>query len=213
MSVDPAVLVVDDDPYMRELLTRVFVDAGIAVRTFGSARDLLDNADLSKPAVLLLDMEMPDVTGLDLQGLLQERHVTLPVMFLTGASTIPQAVTAMRNGAVDFIEKPFDRDALIERIRLIHARHVAPDTQSDHAPDHEMRLASLTPRERAVLTLMVKGQTSKTMARELGGSFRTIEIHRGRVMTKMGAGSLADLVRITVVADAREAERPPRGAQ
>lgn len=201
VNSEATVLVVDDDPYMRDLLTRVFMDAGIAVRAFESARELLDTADLVSPAVLLLDMEMPGLSGLDLQGLLHARGVTLPVIFLTGAASVPQAVAAMRNGAVDFIEKPFDGDALVARIRLTYGRHVAPDSSGERESDHETRLASLTPRERAVLALMTTGQTSKMMARELGGSFRTIEIHRSRVMAKMGVSTLADLVRITIATD------------
>lgn len=194
------VLVVDDDLFMRDLLTRMFVNAGVLVEAYASASELLSAADLRSPGVLLLDMKMPILTGLELQRLLREEGVTLPVIFLTGASSVPLAVAAMRNGAVDFIEKPFDAAALVARVNQTYARHVRPGLPDEQflAPETQLRLAILTSRERDVLGLMVTGQTSKEIARELGGSFRTIEIHRGRIMKKMAAASLADLVRMTL---------------
>jgi FixJ family two-component response regulator len=193
----PRVLAVDDDENTRALLANLFDEAGIAVRTFASAAELLDSGDLRSPAVLLLDILMPVVSGLELQRLLRERRVTLPVIFLTGASSVSLVVSAMRNGAVDFIEKPVDRDTLVARVRLAYESYVDRGLPfaGGTTRDFQARLASLTPREREVLRLMVTGRTSKMMARELGGSFRTIEIHRSRVMIKMGAASVADLVR------------------
>lgn len=204
MSQPRRVLVVDDDAMMRDLLQRVLVKAGIMVQTYGSGNELLERADLHTPAVLLLDVKMPAMSGLDLQALLRQRGTVLPIVFLTGASTVTMAVTAMRDGAVDFIEKPFDSAELVARLERAYARH-AERIVPQHpvaGPEHRLRLASLTPREREVMELMVSGRSSKAMARELGGSFRTIEIHRGRVMSKMEAASLADLVRMTLVSDA-----------
>lgn len=203
MTRVPTVLVVDDDSFMRAALRRVFVAAHIPVETFDSAADLLATGDLSGPAVLLLDVMMPGMTGLELQSLLQKRGITLPVIFITGASDIPMAVSAMRNGAVDFLEKPFDNTALVERVRQTFARLAEPVTQPAHLPhpDHTRRLSTLTPREREVFERMITGMTSKMIARELGGSFRTIEIHRAHIMSKMAAGSLADLVRMTFDVD------------
>jgi len=199
MSRVPTVLVVDDDSFMRSALRRVFTIAHIPVETFASASELLDTADLSAPAVLLLDVMMPGMTGLELQAILKERGVRLPVIFLTGAADIPMAVTAMRNGAVDFLEKPFDNAVLIERVRGPLARCAEPARLQGRPPDADCarRLGTLTPRERAVYERMIEGKTSKMIARELGGSFRTIEIHRARIMSKTGAVSLADLVRMT----------------
>lgn len=199
MSRVPTVLVVDDDSFMRAALRRVFTIAHIPVETFASASELLDTADLSAPAVLLLDVMMPGMTGLELQAILKERGVRLPVIFLTGAADIPMAVTAMRNGAVDFLEKPFDNAVLIERVRGPLARCAEPARLQGRPPDADCarRLGTLTPRERAVYERMIEGKTSKMIARELGGSFRTIEIHRARIMSKTGAVSLADLVRMT----------------
>ncbi len=197
VTPDPTVLVVDDDGYMRDLLEQIFVNAGIAVRTFGSAAELLSDADLQARCVLLLDVKMPGMSGPELHAVLRERRIDVPVIFLTAAADVPMAVAAMRNGALDFMEKPFHPASLVARVRDAFARYEAhlgplPDATLAH------RLNSLTPREREVLELMVTGATSKRMARILGGSFRTIEFHRGRVMVKMKADNLADLVRMNL---------------
>jgi FixJ family two-component response regulator len=203
MNPLPTVLIADDDSFMRSLLQRVFANAGIAAESYASANDLLAGADLGAPAVLLLDVMMPGMSGLELQALLRERGVALPVIFLTGSSDIPMAVAAMRNGAVDFLEKPFDNTALIERVRQAFARVAA--TAAAHVPgrypEFMQRRKSLTPRESEVADLMVTGMTSKEIARQLGGSFRTVEIHRTSVMSKMAAANLADLVRMTFTAE------------
>lgn len=200
----PTVLVVDDDGFMRTLLRRVLTDAGIAVETFASAAELLAAPALRAPAVLLLDVMMPGMSGLELQSVLHERDIELPVVFLTGSSDVPMAVDAMRNGAVDFLEKPFDSAVLVERIQRVLAQgSAAPAPPAPHPnPGHALRLATLTPREREVFDSMITGKTSKMIARDLGGSFRTIEIHRTRVMSKMAAASLADLVRMAFEVDA-----------
>lgn len=204
MSLPQTVLVVDDDAFMRTILERVLSEAGLAVETFDSAQGLLDNADLETPAVLLLDVFMPGISGLELQAMLRQRGVALPIVFLTGSSDIPMAVEAMRNGALDFLEKPFDNAVLVERIRRgLQASASASAAAATAAvprranADYAARFATLTGREREVCGLMVTGKTSKLIARELGGSFRTIEIHRSRVLSKMEATSLADLVRMT----------------
>ena len=187
--------VVDDDAFMRELLERVFTNAGMPVRTFASAQELLSSADLGSRCVLLLDVKMPDISGIELQLLLRERQISAPVIFLTASADVPMAVAAMRNGAVDFLEKPFRSEALVLRVQQAIERC---DPQAEPAAcGFAERLETLTPREHEVLDLMVTGATSKRMARTLGGSFRTIEIHRSRVMSKMAAESLADLVRMS----------------
>ena len=198
MNREPTVLVVDDDNLMRAALRRVFVAANIPVETFSSGDELLTGGDLRPPAVLLLDVMMPGMTGIELQGKLRQRGVELPVIFLTGFADIPMAVAAMRDGAVDFLEKPFDNAELVARVRKALARYTDPAGQPARPSraDYERRLATLTPREREVTDLMIAGKTSKEIARELGGSFRTIEIHRARIMRKMSAANLADLVRM-----------------
>jgi two-component system response regulator FixJ len=150
---------------------------------------------------------MPDMSGIALQALLRERGINLPIIFLTGSSDVPMAVDAMRNGAADFLEKPWNNGELIKRVRMAFALCENPGSRRE-LPDQEVarRLATLTPREREVAALMVAGMTSKVIARELGGSFRTVEIHRSRVMSKMAATHLADLVRMTF-----DVERSDRG--
>ncbi|HEY4066856.1 MAG TPA: response regulator [Burkholderiaceae bacterium] len=199
----PTVLAVDDDAVMRALLRRVFGDAGLAVETFDSARDLLDHAAFDAPAVLLLDVRMPGISGIELQALLKARGVSLPIVFLTGSSDIPTAVEAMRCGAADFLEKPFDPVALLARVRRSLLTASAPPDPAVRRsnPDFAECLGTLTSRERQVYDFMITGKSSKLIARELGGSFRTIEIHRSRVMTKMKCESLADLVRMTFEVD------------
>ncbi len=199
MDEKPAVLVVDDDAQVRAALKRVFVAARWHVETFASGRELLDTADFGTRAVLLLDVMMPGMDGLELQRPLRERGVLLPVVFLTGSGDIPMAVVAMRDGAVDFLEKPWDNELLVERVQLAYALKERPGLISD--PAYAGRLSTLTPREREVLIEIVTGKTNKVIARDLGASYRTIEIHRARVMTKMEAKTLADLVRMTLAAD------------
>lgn len=196
----PAVLVVDDDYFIRTALRHVFTSAGLTVETYASAADLLAAADLISHAVLVLDISMPEMSGIELHELLRERGVDMPVIFLTGTSDIARAVTAMKNGAADFLEKPFDPVVLVERVRRVLEREAAeaplPRLQLPAASDYARRLTTLTVREREVLDLMIVGKTSKMIARDLGGSFRTVEIHRSRVMTKMAAASLPALVRM-----------------
>jgi FixJ family two-component response regulator len=197
------VLAVDDETFMRAALRRVFTNAGIPVQTFDSAAQLLSSSDLCSPGVLLLDVKMPGMSGLDLQSLLRDRGVALPVIFLTGSADIPMAVAAMRNGAEDFLEKPFDNDMLVERVRQAFARCAMPATQVARIEDldYARRVGTLTPREREVFDHMTTGKTSKVIGRELGCSFRTVEIHRTRVMSKMAARTLADLVRMCLMGE------------
>lgn len=199
----PCVLAVDDDSFMRLVLQRTFLAAGMRVETFACASDLLASARLpTTAAVLLLDMQMPGMSGLELQRVLHERGVSLPVVFLTGSADIAMAVTAMRAGAFDFVEKPFDAADLVARVRhaLAQGRPAPTDATADLRGEHARRRDRLTARERQVYERMVVGETSKQIANELGGSFRTIEIHRGRIMAKMEAVHMADLIRMSLLA-------------
>lgn len=194
------VLAVDDDGFMRDLLQRVFASAGMQVTSYGSGAELLAAGDLASATVLLLDMKMPSMSGLALQNELTLRGIDLPVVFISGAADLAMAVTAMRNGAADFIEKPFEGTALIERVRGAVARHAEREAMPAPAADPLVlaRFETLTPREREVFDLLVTGMSSKVIARELGGSFRTIEVHRAQVMRKMAARHLPDLVRMSI---------------
>jgi two-component system response regulator FixJ len=194
------VLAVDDDGFMRDLLHRVLTGAGMLVASYGSAAALLAEADLASAGVLLLDVKMPGMSGLELQDLLGRRGIDLPIVFISGAADLAMAVAAMRSGAADFIEKPFDGASLIERVRRAATRHADRAVRSAGRPDMQVmdRYETLTPREREVFGLLVTGLSSKLIARELGGSFRTIEVHRAQVMRKMTARHLSELVRMSI---------------
>jgi FixJ family two-component response regulator len=203
MDVDPIVVVVDDDAPMRAALRRVFTAARFTVETYASGAEMLDKCDFGRHAVLLLDVMMPGMTGLELQRALRVRGVNLPVIFLTGSGDIPMAVEAMHDGALDFLEKPFDNAELVARVRRAFVRPALAHA-ANFDPDYARRKASLTPREREVMDEVITGKTNKVVARDLGASFRTIEIHRARVMSKMQANSLADLVRMSLESDPGE---------
>ncbi|MDO9094539.1 MAG: response regulator [Rubrivivax sp.] len=194
------VLTVDDDAFMRELVRRVLTRAGMRVETYGSAAELLVAADPASAQVLLLDVQMPGMSGLELQDLLVNRGIAVPVVFLSGTADLAMAVTAMRNGAADFIEKPFDSESLIERIHQAVQRRggkaATPEPPAD--PQVMARFETLTPREREVFELLVTGMSSKLIARALGGSHRTVEIHRAQVMRKLQARNLPELVRMSI---------------
>ncbi len=195
----PVVFVVDDDDLMRAALQRLLVHAGLTVEQYASGAEFLAQAKLDRPGCLLLDVSMPGMSGLEVQARLNQLRLGLPVVFLTGSSHIPIAVAAMREGAVDFIEKPFDNDDVVNRVRKAIARddHKRSDEQDKQAVVE--RLNSLTPRECGVMELVVAGKTSKEIARALGVSPRTIEIHRVHLMEKMSVPTLAALVRMRLM--------------
>jgi two-component system, LuxR family, response regulator FixJ len=192
----PTVFVVDDEEPMRNALRRTLDRGGLQVQAFASGPEFLAGYRPTPAACLLLDMKMPEMTGLELQAILNERRIDLPVIFLTGAADVPAAVTAMKAGAADFLEKPFDNDVLVARVKQCIAAHAQRHVASDDGARYERGLAQLTPREVEVLQLMLIGKPSKVIARELGVSHRTVDIHRGRVMEKMQAKTLAELVRM-----------------
>jgi two-component system response regulator FixJ len=150
---------------------------------------------------LLLDVMMPGMNGLELQRALRERGVEFPVIFLTGSGDIPMAVEAMHDGAVDFLEKPFDNAQLAERVRRAFVGGPRRGPQTTTTREFARRKATLTPREREVMDQVITGKTNKVIARVLGASYRTIDIHRARVMSKMEADTLADLVRMAIEVD------------
>ncbi|MBI5785339.1 MAG: response regulator transcription factor [Rhodocyclales bacterium] len=195
-SAPPTVFVVDDEEGMRGALRRTLSQGGLAVQAFASGQDFLAGYRPTPAACLLLDMKMPGMTGLELQALLNERCIDLPVIFLTGAADVPAAVQAMKAGAQDFLEKPFDNEVLVARVRQCIAAHAQRHLATGDNDRYENGRALLTPREAEVMQLMLTGKTSKTIARELGVSNRTVDIHRGRVMEKMQAATLAELVRM-----------------
>jgi FixJ family two-component response regulator len=190
------VYLVDDEPAVRKALGRLLRSAGIEVATFGSAEEFLGALEEEAAGCALLDVAMPGLDGLALQETLARRGIDLPVLFLTGHGDIPMSVRAMKAGASDFLTKPVDGKALVAAVRraLERGRSLARARRED-AEIHR-RLASLTPREREVLQGVVSGRLNKQIAADLGISEKTVKVHRGRVMEKMNAPSLAELVRL-----------------
>jgi FixJ family two-component response regulator len=197
----PLVLVVDDDDGMRAAVIRVLGRAGIDGRGYGGGSDLLAQTSVDAANCIVLDVAMPGMDGLAVQAALKARGVAAPIVFLTGSADIPVAVAAMREGAVDFIEKPFDNADLVARVRSA-IEHQARQRRHDAGlADAQARLRQLTAREREVFQRVAAGKTSKEVARELGVSHRTVEIHRARVMEKMGTPTLAELVRMQLLVE------------
>lgn len=198
MTSQPTVFVVDDDKAVRESLCWLIESVGMSVEAFSSAQTFLDAFDPERPGCLVVDVRLPGMSGLELQAKLAEDKHTLPVIIITGHGDVPSAVRAMKVGAIDFIEKPFSDQLLLERIR--HAVEVdAGNRRSRHEQlDLVERLQRLTPREKQVLDLVVSGQPNKQIAQELGLSPKTVEVHRANVMLKMRAKNVAHLVRMVM---------------
>ncbi len=190
------VFVVDDDPLLRDSIADLLGSAGWEVQTFGSATQFIQSPRPDVSACLILDVELPDLSGLDLQTELAKSGVGMPVVFLTGRGDIPMSVRAMKAGAVSFLTKPFRKEELFDAIHEALLRDGEVRRQRSESEELRKRLGTLTPRERQVLALVVTGLLNKQIAGELGTTELTIKVHRGRVMHKMGAGSLADLVRM-----------------
>jgi FixJ family two-component response regulator len=192
------VFLVDDDGSIRKALTRLIRSAGYDVQAFASARDFLEKPHVGNEglACLVLDIRMPGLSGLDLQHELQAANTLLPIIFITGHGDIPMSVKAMKEGAVDFLPKPVKDSDLLRAIEQALARAHHDRGKRLELEDIQRRLDSLTPREREVMALVVTGLLNKQIANELGTVEKTVKVHRARVMEKMEAQSLADLVRI-----------------
>jgi two-component system response regulator FixJ len=195
---EPVVFVVDDDEAVRDSLRMLMRSVGLAVETYASAMEFLDRFDAGRPGCLVLDVRMPGMSGIELQEQLVARQATLPVIFITGHGDVPMAVRALRAGAVDFIQKPFSDQALLDRIHQALARHAREREEASRKSAIRERIARLTPREKEVMLMVADGKANKVIALDLGVSERTVEIHRARVMEKMQASSLPDLVRMVV---------------
>jgi RNA polymerase sigma factor (sigma-70 family) len=191
----PVVYVVDDDPSVGKALERLVRSAGHDAQTFTSALEFLDGRGLKTPACLVLDLNMPGLNGLELQEYLADQAISLPIVFITGYGTVPESVKAMKAGAVDFLQKPFSDEDLLSAIA--HALETDRRAKQDQEQLKEFRerLESLTPREYEVFRLVVTGMLNKQIAFQLGTVEKTVKVHRARVMAKMSAQSVADLVR------------------
>ena len=194
----PTVFIVDDDDAVRGALRLLLKSVGLAASTLPSAQEFLATYDPQQPGCLILDVRMPGMSGLELQQQLNMRGAIIPVIFITGHGDIPMAVEAMQQGAFDFLQKPFRDQDLIDRIQRALAKDQTGRAELLGRSRIQERLESLTAREREVLDLVTSGKPNKIMAADLGVSQRTVEIHRARVMEKMGAASLAQLVRMVL---------------
>lgn len=191
---DALVYLVDDEFSVRDSLTLMIESTGQAVRSFESPEAFLNNYDPNQLGCLLLDVRMPTMSGLQLQDELLARDISIPIIFISGHARIPDSAKAFRAGAVDFLEKPFDNEVLLERIAEAINKDIANRKQLDEYSKIKKRLDYLTQREQEVLSLIVRGHSNKDVAKALDISNRTVEAHRARIMEKMQAECLADLV-------------------
>jgi FixJ family two-component response regulator len=193
---EPIVIIVDDDPSVRRSTERLIRSAGLKVQSFASAREFLGHPRPEGPACLVLDVRMPGLSGMELQRELTQSGFPVPIIFITGHGDIPMSVEAMKAGAVEFLTKPFREDTMLRTIDQAIARDRVARRQRLDLAELQRRYARLTAREREVMTCVVGGLLNKQAAAEFGIAEKTIKVHRGKVMQKMEAVSLADLVRI-----------------
>jgi two-component system response regulator FixJ len=202
MTIDTDAHVIDDDAAVRESTDFLLRSAGLTVKTYDSAAAFLDALPTIGSGCIITDVRMPGISGIDLLRRLKEMQVQLPVIVITGHGDVPLAVEAMKSGAVDFLEKPFDDDVLLASVRTALNRSEASAALETERAEIRARIAALTHREHEVLNGLIAGHPNKIIAYDLEISPRTVEIYRANVMTKMKAGSLSELVRMVLVAGA-----------
>lgn len=206
---EPLVFVVDDDEQVLRPLIRILRRAGYRVEAFSSPRDFLEKANVEPPCCLLLDVQMPEITGLELQAIFSKGEVPPAIVFMSGVADVPTSVRAMKAGAFDFLPKPFLREQLLEAVSGAMAKNRERAAAHAQVIEARARLARLTPRERQVCEGLARGLRSKEIALELGAAEKTVNIHRSRVMSKLAVRSVADLVRLVT----RAVGEPPAGTE
>jgi len=197
----PTVFVVDDDQASRDSLRWLIESVGLRVETFASARELLDNYNPDRSGCMVLDVRMPGMSGLDLFDRLAARRIAPPTIIITGHGDVPMAVRALKAGVIDFIEKPFNDQVLLDCIQRALERDTEHRHQQTRREATSAKLALLTPREREVMDMLVAGLHNRDIAARLGISIKTVEAHRAKVMDKMQADSMSDLVRMALESD------------
>lgn len=208
MDSEPTVFVVDDDAAVRNAISLLMKSAGLAVESYPSASEFLAQYDPSRPGCLVLDVRMPGMSGPDLQEALASRHIHIPIIVVTGHGDVPMAVRAIRRGALDFLQKPFDDHVLLQRIEQALALDARRREEEAHQAEVQGRLGRLTQREREVMELLIAGRGNKEIAFDLGLSRKTVDIHRSHIMMKLGLDSLAELVRLGLALQAGERSTP-----
>lgn len=196
--------IVDDDQAVRQAVSLVLEVAGWRARAYPDAQSFLDAFVPTQPGCLILDVKMPGIDGLGLQEMLTRSDLSIPIIFITGHGDVPMSVRAIKAGAVDFLEKPFRNEQLLDRVEEAVQEDLHNHAHQARAMEVRRRYENLTPREREVMAMVVQGKSNKLIAYEMALSHRTVEIHRGRVMEKMGATSLPDLVAMAVVCGVHE---------
>ncbi len=197
-TVPSTVFVVDDDPAVRQSLQWLIESVGLAVKTYETANEFLEQYNPNTQGCLVLDVRMPGLSGLDLQERLASKHIEIPTIVITGHADVPMAIRAIKAGALDFIEKPFNDQVLLERIGQALALGAKMRQSQNERAEIASRLESLTSREREVMQMVVDGKPNKIIADRLGVSQKTVEVHRASVMKKMQVESLAELVRLVL---------------
>lgn len=196
MNTKATIFIIDDDPAIRDSLTLMVVQEGFTVSTFESAEAFLESFQTERLGCAIVDLRMSGMDGMQLQEMLTKHHIQLPIIFLTGHGDIPMSVRAIRAGAIDFLTKPVTREKLMTSVRFALLESERMLTERANHQNAQSHLAELTERERDVMALAVQGHSNKEIARQLGISHRTVEIHKSKVMHKTGATNLLDLVRI-----------------
>lgn len=198
MNEQPTVYIVDDDRAVRDSLNLILRASGLTAQGYASAEAFLEAYQDDGPGCLLLDVRMPGMNGLELQRSLGQRHITLPIIFISGHADVPTSVSAMRAGAEDFLEKPFRKEQLLKRVREALRRDEQQRAEREARCEILQRLAQLTPREREVMALVIEGKSNKEIGRLLGTSHRTVDVQRARVMEKMRTGTPQELTALAI---------------